>query len=190
VKFETDFDISEERTKVISTIPMPNLMIMLGYELMPVFGYLPGTTLRAILSDCDCHVTLYVPDPDLYYYRVSITGNELIVECGHGIGLKPTADRIDSVVHSSLHLLGLDHSQLASEITVTKSQYGKIAPIDETARKDFVHWASTETGRAFSLGRYATWRPGLLLDDVVNDVRVIERMIDDKYFMGTHKVKK
>jgi hypothetical protein len=189
IKFDTDFDLSEETTKVISTIPMPNLMIMMGYGTPAVFGHLSGTTLRATLSDCDCHVTLYVPDPDSYPYRVSITGNELIVECGHSVPHRILTSVPHTIVHGALHILGLDHSQLASEVTVTTSQYGKIAPIDETVRRDFIHWASTEQGRAFSLGRYATWRPGLLLDDVVNDVRVIERMIDDRYAMDQHRSK-
>jgi hypothetical protein len=52
--------------------------------------------------------------------------------------------------------------------------YAKIAPMDETLRRNFIYWASTVTGRAYQLGRFATWRPRLLLDDLVHDVRLIE----------------
>ncbi len=51
----------------------------------------------------------------------------------------------------------------------------KILPIDEDVRKRFIMWAS-DKHQVYSLGRFATWRPGLLLDDVVNDVRVIQRI--------------
>jgi hypothetical protein len=51
----------------------------------------------------------------------------------------------------------------------------KILPIDEDIRRRFIMWASDNFG-IYSLGRFATWRPGLQLDDLVNDVRVIQRI--------------
>jgi hypothetical protein len=38
-------------------------------------------------------------------------------------------------------------------------------------------WA-TEKFNIYSLGRFATWKPGLLLDDIVGDVNVIRRLIE------------
>ncbi len=38
-------------------------------------------------------------------------------------------------------------------------------------------WA-TDNFNIYSLGRFATWRPGLLLDDLVNDIRVIQKIAD------------
>ncbi|NDG64822.1 MAG: hypothetical protein EBY29_15370, partial [Planctomycetes bacterium] len=54
--------------------------------------------------------------------------------------------------------------------------YSKILPIDEGERRKFIVWATDQHG-IYSLGRFATWRPGLLMDDVVNDVRVIRKII-------------
>ena len=48
-------------------------------------------------------------------------------------------------------------------------------PIDDKIRKDFIY-TLTEKYNIFSVGRFATWRQ-LLLDDVVNDISVIERLI-------------
>ena len=48
-------------------------------------------------------------------------------------------------------------------------------PIDDKTRKDFIY-TLTEKYNIYSVGRFATWRQ-LLLDDVVNDISVIERLI-------------
>ena len=55
--------------------------------------------------------------------------------------------------------------------------YAKILPIPEETRKRFILWA-TERHNIYSLGRFATWRPGLLMDDLVNDIRVIQRVAE------------
>ena len=52
-------------------------------------------------------------------------------------------------------------------------------PIDNELRKEFMHYA-TANFNIYSLGRFATWRP-ILLDDVVDDLAVIERMMSSKY---------
>ena len=49
--------------------------------------------------------------------------------------------------------------------------------MDEKIRKSFIVRATKDFG-IYSLGRFATWRPGLLLDDCVKDIRVITRLID------------
>ena len=58
-----------------------------------------------------------------------------------------------------------------------EQKYAKILPIDNRERKRFIAWA-TDTHNIYSLGRFATWRPGLLLDDLVHDVRVIQRIVE------------
>jgi hypothetical protein len=73
-------------------------------------------------------------------------------------------------------LLGLrDCKTLSYQIRPQK--YAKILPIDEDERRRFIMWASDQH-RIFSFGRYAVWRPGLLLDDLVQDFRVIMKLID------------
>jgi hypothetical protein len=73
-------------------------------------------------------------------------------------------------------LLGL-HEDALTGITSHASKYAKILPIPEQVRRDFMHWA-TVNHHIYSLGRFATWRPGLMLDDLVNDIRLIAGWID------------
>ena len=79
--------------------------------------------------------------------------------------------------------LGLGSKFLPTNGFMTSQKYAKIQPIDETARKQFLAWA-TDNFNIFSLGRFATWRPGLLLDDLVQDVQRIEKWaFADRYSM-------
>ena len=61
-------------------------------------------------------------------------------------------------------------------IETVNQKYGKIAPIDEGKRKALIGHLSTEHN-IYSLGRFATWR-NLLLDDVVQDIAVIKRLMN------------
>jgi hypothetical protein len=83
--------------------------------------------------------------------------------------------------------MGLHDSQIAS-VEIKQQTYAKALPIDEAERRRFIMWASEEKG-VYSLGRFATWRPNLLLDDVVNDVRVIQRLIANRAESYAHKLK-
>ena len=53
--------------------------------------------------------------------------------------------------------------------------YAKIMPIEERERQTFMHWLNGTMGIAYSLGWYACWRPGLMNDCLIKDVRVIEK---------------
>jgi hypothetical protein len=56
-----------------------------------------------------------------------------------------------------------------------QQKYGKIAPIDERFRRSSIVQLTTQH-KIFSVGRFATWR-NILLDDVVNDLAVVKRLI-------------
>lgn len=158
----------------ISTIPMPDLMAALDYKPRPVFMYRPGWNITATIDDCDAYVSLLIPDEDVPIARISITGNQLIVEC-----YEEPEDTMDIAVMAA-DFLGIKAHNL-EDITMTNQAYGKIVPILEEERRDFIYWASTYHN-IYSLGRFATWRPGLLLDDLVNDIRLIERWVNgDQY---------
>src|SRR5687768_4501546 len=65
---------------IISTIPMPAMMHILGYENIPRFEYIPGYTCSIDLHNTDVCATVYIPDQTKKAYRASITGSRLIIE--------------------------------------------------------------------------------------------------------------
>lgn len=171
IRFGCPHDFADRSEKVISTIPMPTLMQLIDYPTEQPFSHRPGVNVRAQVEDCDAYVSLYIPDPDLPFSRVSITGSELIVESQGTFSYSP-----EVIAEMASGLLGIDNSRI-SQVSESRQAYHKILPIEEGARRRFIYWASTEKNIAFSLGRFATWRPGLLADDLVKDIRIIEKMI-------------
>lgn len=159
---------------IISTIPMAVLMEILGWTKVRNFDFRAGINVRFNVPGLDAYCSLYVPNPAERISRVSVTGDEVVAECYGG-----EHPKLSDTIITCFTLLGLPGNLLAPahySATMREQPYGKILPYDEDDRKKFIMWASEKFG-IYSLGRYATWRPGLLLDDVVNDVRVISKMI-------------
>lgn len=173
----------------ISTLPMPVLMRILDYPEQPEFQfrYAPGYTLSCQLKNVDACATLYFPGPQQKFYRASITQDRLIIEYAipneRGAtqevrrwldeSEKLQEDEIFNVLwHCGLQMK--DHL-IPGTMEVKPVQYAKVLPIDDRMRKKFIMWAS-DNHNIYSLGRFATWRPGLLLDDLVHDVRIIQRI--------------
>jgi hypothetical protein len=154
---------------VISTIPMPQLMNILGYEDKGFFSSVPGWIFTGRILNCDAYVSVLYPGPEVYS-RATITGDQIIVEFPN---LGEIPDTIDLAnVYNSLGL----YDCVVLDAGFKKQPYFKITEIDESERKKFMRWATVHHG-IYSLGRYATWRPKLLLDDLVHDVRTIEGWI-------------
>jgi hypothetical protein len=172
---------------VISTIPMPALMKLLNYAHVPEFKYVSGFNINCRLGHTDAYVSLYVPNPEYEFNRVSITGNKLTIEFAMPHEHPSMIDKlleiyeyndsevISSFIDDALKMLGMESNHY-SDVSVKKQPYAKILPIDEGERRRFIVWAS-DTYNIYSLGRFATWRPGLLMDDVVDDVRKIRRIM-------------
>lgn len=176
-------DLRRASLPTVSTMPMPSLMKLLGWEARSAFRSRAGINVLADLSDVDAYCSLYVPDPTFPAARISITGSRMIAEC-YG-GWEPSD--VDRFAAQCVERVGLHPNQIAGT-EVKRQAYAKIVPIDEQERRSFIMWASQEFG-IYALGRFATWRPGLLLDDVVNDVRVIQRLIGDRGESYPHKLK-
>lgn len=178
VQYGVDFPFDTE-DKVISTIPMGSLQAALGYPRPTVFEHVHGTNLRLKVEKSDAYLSAYVPDPNYPFSRLSVTGDELIVELSHWVGPRLSPDGIKIAAMQACHLLGVNAD--VDDVQVRTQLYAKILPIAEDVRREFIWWASSLKMRAFSLGRYATWRPGLLIDDQVQDVRLIDGWIDDPW---------
>lgn len=176
--FSQEHPISAEQEPIISTLPMPLLMELLAYPgPRPEFRSRSGVTLTVKISNSNIFGSLYVPDPDFFASRISINGDEVIIE---GNRENPFCEGEEGMVRAiariSLRLIGIPLSntdEMALDVKTRFQKYFKILPISEDARRRFIMWAS-DNHKVYSLGRFATWRPGLLMDDLVNDVRKIQ----------------
>lgn len=182
VRYGRDFDFLEENEKVISTIPMPALMQKLAYPRTIKFDYSIGTNIKAKVLNCDAYVSLMVPDPDQAFSRISITGDELIVELPMQFVIDVNG-LVNEILEQACNFVGIEERDLR-DISVHNQKYSKILPIDEDERRAFIHWSSTEKKRAWHLGRFSTWRPNLLLDDLVQDIRRLDRWISSPSSAG------
>lgn len=183
-----EYQFTGDCSAIISTMPMPALMKALDYPDREhvSFGYSHGTNVRCSIRHCDAYVSLYVPDPAYRFSRVSITGRELVLECPNQMAANINAENAWDLVCEAAEMLGVNPNLLDRNATVHEQKYAKILPINNALREDFIHWA-TDKHHVFSLGRFATWRPGLLLDDLVQDVQLIERWLNSKYKAARHR---
>jgi hypothetical protein len=163
---------------IVSTLPMPLMMRMTHWPDQPKFNYHPIWSVTADIDApaTDVYQTLYYPDPAVPYYRASITGNRVIVEFNQKV--LPT--QFNSYLATVLNDFGIDPSGVSlANVKETEQKYGKLLPIDDAARKVFI-LALTDKYKVYSLGRFSTWRSGLLMDDVVKDVQRLEGWIADR----------
>ncbi|MAE81422.1 MAG: hypothetical protein CMB80_01710 [Flammeovirgaceae bacterium] len=158
---------------VISTIPMPVIMKIVGWHNIPEFKFKKIWTQSGIIDEPDVSVyqTIYYPDPMATHYRISVIGNVVIAEHSK----KPEFAPGPVLMGALRDDFGINATRIA-DIKSSEQKYGKILPIDERLRKEFIFHLTKEHG-IYSLGRFATWRQ-LLLDDIVDDVAVIEKFIE------------
>lgn len=176
--FDEPFYFSQHKgdVPVISTAPMfvPAEALLKEYRDRVDFRYKEIHVLRGKVKDCDVHQTVYYPSPDHPLYRASITGDDLIMEFNAAPTMRaPMAFAWEEFLSS----FGLEWEQITLEEKAqeTTQRFGKIAEIDDDVRRIIINKLSS-LHNIFSLGRFATWR-NILLDDVVNDCHVIQRLI-------------
>lgn len=191
IEFGRDFEkwtselVRPNRPPAISTLPMPYMMDLFNWWDKPDFNYVNGWNLRVKLKpilQARINCTVYFPG-DEPWYRASVTDDELIIE---GVDV-PKFKELGEISVQSLTIrlmdpLGLSLADLLDWKTapVHQSRYQKIGDLsaeESESAKNFIMFLSKKHN-IYSLGRFATWRPKLLLDDIVNDVRVIARLID------------
>ena len=159
---------------IVSTVPMPVMMKMIGWKDVPDFPYQKIWTQKATIEspDCDVYQTIYYPDNLVGHYRTSVIGNVVISEFIR----KPEVNPGQHLMVSLREDFGIQ-AKVLDKIKESSQTYGKIMPIDETIRQRFILELTNKYG-IYSVGRFATWRQ-LLLDDVVKDLQHIERFIRD-----------
>lgn len=161
----------------ISTIPMPSLMSILEYPDIPEFKSRKGFVIECELEiESSACATLYYPDPRSPITRATLTEGKLQIELMRG-----DVSEWD-VIRRVIEDFGID-TMINYSYEIKEQAYGKIESIDDRQRRKFIMWA-TDNFNVYSLGRFATWKPGLLLDDVLGDLFKIRKMIQsgDNYF--------
>lgn len=182
VKYEHKFHLPTTEHDIyygkpfISTMPMPVLMNQLGWKDVPLFDFRSIWSYSCEIPGVNVNQTIYFPDLDVPYYRASFVGSKFIIEF-----VKDPGDNFFKLFEEVIDYFGMGIEQYgqAAVGTVKHQPLGKMLPIDNELRKEFMHYATSQFG-IYSLGRFATWRP-ILLDDVVDDLAVIERMMSSNY---------
>jgi len=170
IHYNTEFDFSINRKdSIVSTIPMPVLAKNLEEPLIELFHSSAIYVNRYTIKNCNTHATIYYPDAENHIYRSTLCKNCLIVEA-----IEPIETEELPMVYDSF---GLTPSDVASCDSVSQQRYGKIYDIDEKTRQNFITQMTLKYG-IYSLGRFACWRPKTMLDDVVDDIFVIRRLIE------------
>jgi len=168
----TDFGDDPAGQALISTAPLEVAARALGIVTEESFARARITVVRVKLQGVNVHQTIYFPGHETPIYRASITGNVLIIEMVIG---DPSTERCKEAIGHAEGAFGIYSRTIMESMEVVQQEYGKIVPIDEEVRRQLIVRLTLDHG-IFSLGRFATWR-NILLDDVVNDARVIKRLI-------------
>jgi hypothetical protein len=157
---------------VISTLPMPILANIAGINKadLPEFTSSKIFVKRWKIKDCNTYQTIYFPTPGLPLYRASITGAILTAEytC-------ESEDDDDCIFEA----FAIDTSKIQA-LDSQQQQLGKISPIDNNWRKQFM-FDMSHNHQIYSLGRFATWRQ-ILLDDVLKDISIIKKLINSSNY--------
>ena len=169
-RIEWNTNVQQLQPDTISTIPMPTLAKLLGVQDAPAFQYAGITVRRWRVQDADAFQTIYFPSTATNLYRATLTGSLLVAEyVTDNSDWRP--EQADEEMWEAFGLL----AGYAAPLDTTQQRFGKIAPVDEAWRRQFILHA-TLRHRVYSLGRFATWR-NLLLDDALRDIAVIKRLI-------------
>lgn len=170
ILFGSYVPLTKMTTPVISTLPLSVLVDKFKLDAQLPKEALASTPIYVTTVNyhhCDIYQTIYFPDLDTSVYRASMTGNQLIIE---------SMSELDCFEVSDVQrAFGLPLINPMPENRNIKQVIGKFTPLDEDYRKQLMYDITTSLG-IYSLGRHATWRK-ILLDDVVQDINQIQRMI-------------
>lgn len=174
--FDSDAPELQDGDPIISTAPMLFNATEFGLGVGgQVFSHQDIRVMRCKLDAVNTHQTIYFPELSFPCYRASITGDTFIAEF--------IADDEELTKYAFPHALGafgLDMGMVVDRVETVSQRFGKIAPIDEAIRRRTIT-DLTVKHNVYSLGRFATWR-NILLDDIVQDIAVIKRLINSSHY--------
>lgn len=153
----------------VSTLPMQLACQFAGEINHPTFTSSPITVHRWRVPNADVFQTVYFPQPYTSLYRASITGDILTAEYAAA-----EEGDVEDCQPPLVKAFGLS-SCFCQSLDTSSQRYGKIAPIDDAWRKQFI-FNLTHKYNVFSLGRFGTWR-NILMDDVLKDIVVLKKMM-------------
>lgn len=164
---------------IISTIPLPVLIRLVNTFAKPIksidspeFLYRKIVVNKFKVSDCDSYCTVYYPAPNCPVYRATLDSNILTVESIVEVDITK-----NYLLPSICVSLGLSEDSIIKQLVFNHTQlYGKILEINNKLRENLITNLTLNHG-IYSLGRFSTWRPKVLLDDVLNDIFVIRNLI-------------
>ncbi len=172
IKYNTELALDiHDNCPIVSTMHMPELARELEYDLDSIgqFNYKPIYVTKYLLYKCDSYATIYYPGKETFVYRASLNQNELIIESSYKFQ--------DNELGYILDSFGLHAADVREQVVNNhKQKYGKISEINNDKRNQFITKLTLDHN-IYSLGRFATWRPKVMLDDVIDDVQVIRRLI-------------
>lgn len=170
----------KERVPIISTMPVMALANILGYENIPTLQSMPICTFKVKIEglDIDVYQTLYSPGNE-DWYRASITGDTLIVEYTK----PPTINHKSFYFRAIFNLFGISVPVGSkTHIEFAEQRHGKLLECNTNQVKKFIGYVSQKY-QIYSLGRWGTHRQ-ILMDDVVNDIKVIDSLIKSDNYKG------
>lgn len=193
IKFDTniiDFRTLGQSSPCISTIPIVVLLKQLqleDYLNKFDFKYEAIKTINLNIPNCNLYQTIYYPDSLDFPYRVSITGDKVIYETKcHGAPNDILLNDCIEKLHSNFGInpKTIINGNVQQSATFSVMKFGKINKLQNQDELKELIGKITKDFNIYSLGRFATWR-NILLDDVLNDVLVIQKLIESKgYYTG------
>lgn len=178
VEKEDGLIVEENFNLCITTAPMPINMALCGLERKLSFNTEQIYVVRADLNiKSSIHQTIYIPSWPSIFYRITISDQSIIAE-----GKGPFPDEEKAFITLRLivkFVLGIDSENIEATRFVSQKN-GKIVEIDDTARKEIILELSHKHN-VYSLGRYACWRPKLMIDDLPKDIKKIDEIYRTNY---------
>jgi hypothetical protein len=173
------FTPGEHSGPIISTAPLPAVLKDWPINQWPKLKRAGIRVRRWRMPESDVYQTVYFPDPETPIYRASITGSLLIVE---EVAAKPEEESPLAWVEDAFGI----NAEVLEPLGQSEQSYGKVDELPALERKRVLYELTTKYG-IYSLGRFATWR-NVLLDDVVNDIVVIKRLLKSQTHYEVRKV--